>query len=452
MMPRHSRPASRRRANRFAFVPGLIVAVAWLSPCPPWTVAQTPPPEQQSDKPGQKDIAEFEGEVRVLMKDARSFRGEFVSRDPLSVVIKIAGIETRFDAADVIEIIRLKTFDEYYRELKTRIDSDDYEQRFQLGQWAYRRGRLEVAANELELLIDDNPSYEEARKLLRTINAELEMAEVERERPAMTRPERRGPDLAPKLNPTHLLTDDQVNLLKVYEINLDSPPRVIIPRDVVDQMLNEYAGHELLPATAEGRKLFYRKPYHEILDVMFRLQARHLYGKIRVLSEPEAFSKFRLNVHRTWLLNGCATSQCHGGVEAGDLFLFNRGRSNENVVYTNFLILDRLRIREKPLLDYDEPARSWLLQAGLPDNRSINPHPPIEGWRPVFRDESDPLFTKAVDWLRSMYIPRPAYPIAYDPPTIEQRRRMLNGETEVESSGPEESSPANRDRPERIER
>lgn len=446
-----SRIARRNRTCLGRLIPRVAALCCMVSVAA--AIAQTPPPEKESEQPAQKDIADFEGEVRVLMKDARSFRGEFVSRDPLQVIIKIAGIETRFDAADVIEIIRLKTFEEYYRELKARIATNDYEQRFQLGQWAYRRGRLEVAANELELLIDDNPSYTEARKLLRTINAELEMAEAERERPAtVRRPDRRTPELAPRLNPTHLLTDDEVNMLKVYEIDLDNPPRVIIPRDVIDQMLNEYAGHELLPTTTEGRKLFYRKPYHEILDIMFRVQARHLYSKVKVLTEPRAFGKFRLDVHRTWLLNGCATSQCHGGVEAGDLFLFNRGRSNENVVYTNFLILDRLKIRDKGMIDYDEPERSWLLQAGLPEARSINPHPPIEGWRPIFRDESDPLFTKAVGWIRSMYIPRPVYPIDYDPPTIEQRRRMLDGEPVSRDGEPVEKPDADPDRPERIER
>ena len=94
----------------------------------------------------------------------------------------------------------------------------------------------------------------------------------------------------------------------------------------------------------------------------------------------------------------------------------------DEVLY--FLILDRYRLADgKPLIDYEEPAKSPLLQLALPREHSLNPHPAIPGeesrsdlWRPFFRSTDDRAFVRAVEWIKSMYRPRPEYPISYSPP------------------------------------
>ena len=58
----------------------------------------------------------------------------------------------------------------------------------------------------------------------------------------------------------------------------------------------------------------------------------------------------------------------------------------------------------------------------LSRSASLTPHPDVgrgpgsRGWRPVFRSTEDRRFQQAVDWIRSMYRPRPDYPIDYQPP------------------------------------
>lgn len=393
-------------------------------------------------RPQDPPVADEPGQSLLILNDGRRFRGKIKSKDRFELVLEIASIDTRFKVADILEIVPLKSFDEYYKELKATIPTEDYQQRFRLCDWIYHRRHLELAARELEELLDDNGRLDDARELLRVVNAAIELEDAQRE--ANLAQQAGGPGgNAPaegegRLSPTMLLSDEQVNLIKVYETEINNPPPLLIRRSTIERLLSEYALDEMLPTSPEGKKAYYRRDPVDILSDMFRLQARDLYGEVQVRGEPLSLNKFRLNVHRTWLMNSCATNQCHGGLEAGKFFLFNKQAHTPNTVYTNLLILERTRLRGEAMLNYDRPERSPLLQLGLPQDRSIYPHPAVDGWRPAFRDQSDPQFTRAVDWMRSMYTPRPDYPIEYQPPqvTFDLGHPAPSGET------PEDKPPA----------
>ena len=102
-----------------------------------------------------------------------------------------------------------------------------------------------------------------------------------------------------------------------------------------------------------------------------------------------------------------------------------KGRPNSDAaVYTNFLILDRFQLSDgRSLIDYQDPAHSPLVQMGLPRENATTPHPKVPGasarsdlWKPVFESTDDKRFTDAMEWIKSMYRPRPQYPIPYEPP------------------------------------
>src|SRR5690606_14950298 len=216
------------------------------------------------------------------------------------------------------------------------------------------------------------------------------------------------PDAVPKPpdDDFPLLDEQQLNLLKVYEIDLADPPRMIIEKATVKRLMTAFADDPKIPQTPEGREALLSRSEAEILALMFELQARDFYGEVRVLDMPRAFKLFRKDVHG-WLINRCASPRCHGGADAGRLHLANPGfgANREEVVLTNFLILERFATADdKPLIDYERPERSPLIHLAVQRENSLYPHPPVPGpagrgdlWRQQFRTERDPgaLLTQA---------------------------------------------------------
>ena len=46
-------------------------------------------------------------------------------------------------------------------------------------------------------------------------------------------------------------------------------------------------------------------------------------------------------------------------------------------------------------------------------------HPPVRGWKPAFRRPDDRMARATIQWIESMFRPRPEYPVAYEPPRLE---------------------------------
>lgn len=358
-------------------------------------------------------------EATVHLKDGRTITGLLVERSDAKVTLQISGIETSFPMAMVDRIEILRAVEERYQELRAGIDDSDTERLLMLAEWLRARQRYELALEELDAIVAREPSNQRARDL-RTVTYQ-QLLLIRNARPRTGEPAAAPERPAPRRPRFPVLTPEQVNIIRVYEIDLADPPRMNIPRDVIDRLVQGYSGHPLMPATREGKAALYREPPARLLELMFKLQARELYGGVRVLENPAALKKFRDEVHRAWLLNSCASNRCHGGESAGRLYLATEGPNTDATVYTNFLILERYRVgpERTPLIDFDEPARSILLQMGLPRADAAPPHPDVpdaKGWKPVFKSREDPKFMAGVEWIKSMYRPRPDYPIDYTPP------------------------------------
>ena len=337
----------------------------------------------------------------------------------------IGGLEVFVARSDLDDIIVLPSIEERFRQMRDLIEPDDVDSMSALASWAFERGLNEQALQ----VVGEALTYEAQNTKLQTLRdmlrAQIAMDKVRAERKA--RAVEDGAEVAePDDESVHvprpwpdfpLLTEAQVNLLKVYEVNLHRPPRIIIERPTIDALLQNYATNPLIPTTREARDAFRRRLPAEILDVMYRVRARDLYPEVRVVGQPESMREFRDSVHAGWLINNCATNRCHGGEDARELILFNRKPTASRSVYTNFLILERYRTDDgRPLIDYQAPDRSMLLQMGLPREDAITPHPDVVGWTPVFRSRDSRAFQRAVRWIQLMYRPRPDYPIDYTPP------------------------------------
>jgi hypothetical protein len=96
-----------------------------------------------------------------------------------------------------------------------------------------------------------------------------------------------------------------------------------------------------------------------------------------------------------------------------------RNSSDDRVRYTNLLILDRLKLDpEWPLINYDKPEDSLIIQYGLPRDLARKPHPLVDGWKRVFGPTTPKLMDGTVEWIKAMMQPRPEYPVKYEPPKL----------------------------------
>ncbi|MGA0872819.1 MAG: hypothetical protein ACO3SJ_08095 [Phycisphaerales bacterium] len=363
----------------------------------------------------------------VRLRDGNSFRGVVLADDLDEVRMEIAGIETRFPRKSVLQVVLEESDLEKYLRLREAIPQVDHVRRLALCRWLHQRRMYTEALEELDRLLEDF-DLGDARTLRAVVEAQL----------ALDGPSSRSEPLAPagegeldpgdvargtiplkELLPQRLLTRDDVNLIRVLEIDFRRPPRVSIEPETIRTLIQRYAAHPAIPATSEGRTRMFRADPIDLVRLMFELKARDLYPQINVDSEPFALNLFRQRVHDAWLIGNCATSRCHGGLEGGRFFLHNRNSRDERVRFTNLLILLRSEWSDEPLVDFERPLDSLIIQHALPRTEARFPHPDVPGWKPVFTNANQRLLADAVRWIESMYQPRPTYPVEYEPPVLE---------------------------------
>lgn len=362
-------------------------------------------------------------DVIVVQNDGQRIEGVLVSRTENDVVVRVSGVEARIQASLVERVILLDPPEVRYLQMRALIGDEDLPRLVMLADWLQKRRMYVEALHEIEHVLKVNPTEADALRMQKVLHelVRLQASRAKSEPGAPSEDPQEGwkPEVGrrPSTVEFPLLREDQINLIKVYEVDTKSAPRLVIARPVIDRLLNEYADSPLIPSTREGREAFYLKRPAEILEVMFRVRARNLYEHVEVLDQPRSMRLFRDNVHTAWLINSCATTRCHGGTASGRLRLTNRRPNSDEAVYTNFLILERFVTKDgKKLINYAEPDKSVLLQMGLPREDSMYPHPVVEGWRPAFRTREARRYRDAIEWIRAMYRPRPEYPIQYTPP------------------------------------
>ena len=386
-------------------------------------------------EPGQRGI--------VQLRDGTIVRGEII-RDALDEVeFRVDSIKGTLPREKVYRVVLELDFETRYRRIRASILPEEHGRRVALARWLAENDRLDLAVEELEALLREADS-DAARDLLREVNARLtlqksieESKRRERERraaqdssepkaaeqPAGAPPADAPPSRAMPTNrdmlPDNLISDEEVNLVRVYEIDFKDPPRLSVKPEGIRQLILRYGSSDLIPASSEERNLLYTKPAIEVVRLMFSLRARDLYRYIEVDEDPGSLALFRTRVHNSWLTANCATSRCHGGLHAGRFFLHTGNAKDQRIRYTNLLALLDFEVDGKPMVDFEDPPSSLLVQYAMPRNMARYPHPQVNGWKPVFSKSTPQLLSDTLEWIRGMYRPRPEYPVEYRRPDLD---------------------------------
>jgi len=378
----------------------------------------------------------------VKMRDGRTYPGTIIADNFDGVDIEIQGILQKLPRKEVHHVTLTQTPRQFYEKARKEIPTEHYTDRVRLAQYLYNKKMYSEAREEL-LAVLESVELHDAKELLRMVDAQLALGTPI---PATLNPKKNpvpdsvrtpddelgdngepiyggGSDTGPvefrDTLPTRILTSEDVNLIRVYEFDFQRPPRVAVSPDLIRAMIAQFADSKLIPESSDARNELFRADPLKIVRLLFDLKARDLYDQIQIGSEPYALNLFRQRVHNAWLIGNCATSKCHGGVDAGRFFLHNRNYKNTEVRYTNLLLLERTRIEGKPpLIDWDKPLDSLIIQYALPRTEARLPHPEVDGWKPVFLPVNKKLLEEFEGWVRAMYKPRPDYPIKFSPPQL----------------------------------
>jgi hypothetical protein len=361
----------------------------------------------------------------VLMRNGVEYRGVIVRDEVDEVEVNIEGIRQVLPRSSVARVILTLTPRETYERVRHEIKPDQFSDRLRMCRYLYDNKLYSEAREELVSLLEAVDMFE-AKELLRTVEAQLALTPVKEgaENGESGLLDENTPDDEQPLKgqppaPTRILTPEDVNIIKVYEIDFRKPPRVAFSQELIKEMIERYSASSLIPATAEGRAALYRAEPERLVRLLFDLRARELYPKVQVLGEPESLSLFRRRVHNSWLINNCATSQCHGGMQGGRFFLHRRNAESPQVRYTNLLLLERTKLEGRPpLIDWQRPRDSLVVQFALPRAEARYPHPDVKGWRAAFGASGKRLMEDFVRWVESMYQPRPEYPVELSPPDL----------------------------------
>ena len=388
-------------------------------------------------KPGQRGL--------VQLRDGTIVRGEILKDSLEEVEFQVDSVRGRVPREKVYRVMLELEFETRYARIKAAIAPEEHGRRLGLARWLADQDRLDLAITELEALLRDG-DVEEAREMLREINARVKLelavkeskenskkkaaskaadaaaAEQEQTADAGSNSAKQAPRGAPttrEMLPKDLLSNDDVNLVRVYEIDFKDPPRLTVSPEGVRQLILRYGSSALVPATTQERNALYSKSSVEIARLMFDLKARDLYNYIEVEEDPTSVAKFRTRVHNSWLISNCATSRCHGGVDAGRFFLYTGNAKDQRIRYTNLLTLLNFKVDGKPVVNFEDPPDSLLIQYAMTRSSARYPHPDVKGWRPVLSTTTPQLLQDTLDWIRSMYQPRPEYPVKYVAPKLD---------------------------------
>ncbi|MFW6058856.1 MAG: hypothetical protein ACODAQ_01660 [Phycisphaeraceae bacterium] len=352
----------------------------------------------------------------ITTTDGNQISGELVSENDDEVVLSISGIRTTISRERIESIDIQPTIEEVYRQRRAELEDDDLDGRYDLAYDLYRQNALDLALRELADLVERFPDEQRVERLQRVVEQRKQMLEEREAEQPRERPTARERQPAPRAQPAASLTPAQINMIRVYEIDLEEEPRIQIPNPVLDEFLAQYADRDDVPSDRTAQARFKRAEGFRQLELMFNVRAREFYDEVIVRQDPPVMRAFRTRLHNQYVLGYCATSECHGSADAPGNLRLVRGRpTSTETVYTNFYLLNEYRSDAGSMINRGEPTQSLLLQYGLPRDVAERPHPEVERWTPRFTGVDDRFFQRYAQILDELWSPRPDYGIDFTP-------------------------------------
>jgi hypothetical protein len=358
--------------------------------------------------------------AKVFPKKGSPLLGE-VDATRTEIIIRNAAGEVRLNKADVERVewvTPAKTVDDDYQRRFKVLAGEDVAGHFVLAEWLRDQERFDLLSKQCKYILGLEPDHRNAKLLVELAQQKLaEQAAAGAGGPGEPGEET---DATDGLSEPPLLSERDINRLKLYEYPLDGRPEKVFVKFLKERShaeLERLVRGELGMAgklDPQAERILERGQPHEKLQLILQTTGLKYADRIQVRGDTEVFKTFRQRI-LPLVAKGCTKSGCHGVREARVFRLPRGARNRDDVVYTSFLILDQLQTRHGPLIDRDLPGNSVLLGFMLPAEDNNQAHPPVKDGRlvPVLRGTQDSDFDLVLDWLNSLNVPHPKYELEY---------------------------------------
>lgn len=308
-----------------------------------------------------------------------------------------------------------------YQQKFDRLRADDIEGHYRLAEWCRENRIYRLLLRQSQHVLQLDPGHENARLLYRLAVEQL------RAQAAETQPQ--AADAQANPNDGELLTPGQIQKVKFAEfldrdqVRPPLPPTNIRARqpapseeflqvrfkgDVLNEFLDQMAGSTDF-SSREDRTAFLLLPATRQVQIIREHTREEYQPQIDVLNNPLVLQQFERVL--PMVMNGCGTSVCHGGSEAEGWRLRTARPKTDLNLYTNFLILSRVRNGNQRLINRHKPEDSLLLQYGLPTQQAAYQHPQQI---PVLfpRGADDLRYRTILAWIENLRVPEPKINVA----------------------------------------
>jgi tetratricopeptide (TPR) repeat protein len=358
----------------------------------------------------------------IRTKDGRSIEGDIADKGADGATITTRAGQITIRADEIAEIQYGGNIKEAYEKRLAALPKDaGARAHVDLARWLYENKEYELARKELDTALALDPNNQDAAVLRQTVDRTMLLDK----RTTPVRPAAgAGAGAAAGAGATnknvggtaikerHLLNAEQINTIKQFELRNDEQ-RVRV-------RLDNNVGKKYIEMANIQPNEFARLPDPLKALEILKNGSQDMRKDVKIVTDPQAILEFKAKVQPA-LLQGCATTACHGGSNAGK-FLFYNPADNDAVSYTNFYTLTQLTSTvdktERRMIDRLYPKNSLILQFGLPRDRAEFDHPDVPGWKMFFSGTQDTRYLNGLDWIQNGLVPiQPNYGIEFTLPT-----------------------------------
>lgn len=359
----------------------------------------------------------------VRLKDGSVYEGNIDEKSDV-VTVDVRGILSDIPR-ERIASIAYGDFETRWKEAYAKLDEKDAKGRVAAARRAFDEHRYDLAETAARDAQRVDPNSTEAAEILKlTINQRRLETATGTGNPTNppANPNGEGNPPAKLANTYKLLTTEQINRVKQVELKEnESVARFNLKNNVTKRY------HDADSKINMSYSEFLKQPQGVKAQMIIQNGGPELAKDVEVTNDPAVMQEFRRETLGL-ILNGCATSGCHGGNnEAAKAFPMVAPAPDVATSYSNFYQLSTWQKKQAknvsevliggtnlPMIDRVHPEASLLLQYGLPEGQADQKHPASQGFKPMFtRGKDDPKYKKILSFVDSLRKIEPDYGFTY---------------------------------------